>query len=83
MITPYIHEKQNELVTEVERRIKIFAKIHWEDKTIVTVYTTQANLLRNVLYLQTNYTNYYKTQYNAVKITILERINKNPHIPLV
>lgn len=80
MISSTIKEKQNELLTAVKKKIKIFAQITWQNNTKLNIYTTEERILSDIDRLKLNHTNYHKIPYHVIDVKILTRVNKNPHI---
>lgn len=82
-IHPLIKGKQIELVDCVNSKIRIFITIKWKNSNkTMNSFILKNMLMDTLLKLQYNYTNYYKSLYEIEMITILEIINRNPHIKI-
>lgn len=81
-ISPFIAAKQQELIEDVRRKLRVFVHMQWKDNTILPVYSTTDMLFETVTKVQEYNQQYNKRPYEIKKIKVVEKVNRNPHIKL-
>lgn len=82
-ISPSITAKQQELLEDVRRKVRIFTHLQWNTGESTNVFLTKQNrLLTELIALRDNHTAYNKRPYEIKSLTVVEKTNRNPHIKL-
>ena len=78
-----VQQIQNALMENVHNKLVYYVELKWSNKMgSIHFYTKKHNLFEKAVSLSTNYTKYYKIDYQIDKIIIKKIKSNNPHIKI-